>query len=585
MRMMYASIQFIVSAIFVTLAGADTLRLADGTVLENVFVRDDLMQFTVWDDASAIGCEPTRVVKLDEVSNPQTALTISRDPSVWQAPAALIDWQIITLELQPLPPSFVGMVELDENARPVPRYEPTKMLRDIGDEILERPTKALFGVRPHFWDGQKYNALMTLRNYGTVSAPPCPFAWYLNGRFLQRGAFQTSTQPGEKREALAKLIWREGYNVLESVLECEGEERNVTNNKLSIALWSRGFNLYVTKDRAEAWRTYRSPAGTHGLEGYIQWHLDAVNDLLDQSRYESAPYGSRTRVRLNRVIYADLIKENVPYIDGEPISWLDRRGYADAEGRLIWNETPQEVRSGQFEPGDGGPWAIEPRLSLPLLRSILWQLGLPDYRILAADSQPSHDPTHGILTDGSVRKLDELSVLHLNRSERRPSGYRGELYFGLPKSIVLRFSDQNGKPLSNIDVNLYQRGVVVKPGSQAATENGARYWPVKYSKLDDKSGRSKISSEPVIQARTNDQGEIELPNRSAAFVRTFTNYERQPNPFGEIDPLGWRGVFQIKLSNGSEYRITAADLALLWQRGEQERAVLELGGQLQGSSN
>jgi hypothetical protein len=43
-------------------ARADTLHLADGTVLENVFVRDDLQQFVVWDNLESIGRKPSRIV-------------------------------------------------------------------------------------------------------------------------------------------------------------------------------------------------------------------------------------------------------------------------------------------------------------------------------------------------------------------------------------------------------------------------------------------------------------------------------------------------------------------------------------------
>lgn len=569
---------------FAGMAVADTLKLADGTVLSNVYVRDDLRHFTVWGDAESIGDQPLRIVALDEVADPETALTIDRPASIWQRPVDLIDWQIVALQIQPLRPSFQGLIKLDEHARPIPDIDASPAIRDIGEELFTNPRKALARTaRLHYYDGQRMNVYLTLRNNGSEPAPPCVFAWYLNGRFLARGNFDNETAAGAARDAMMKLIWRDGYNVLDIVLESEGLERSAVNNTLVEPLWSRGFDVYVSKGRANAWRDFRSPAGTHGLEGYVQWHFDAVNALLEQSRYPEAPYGARCRARINRFVYADLVKDGVPRIDGEPVNLLSRLGFASAEGRLIWNETPEEVRTGRFIPGDGGPWSIDDHLSIDLLRQILWQLGLPDYAVLEPEKQDLLRPTStaaaGILTDDKARVLDELSILHLNRIEKLPRGYRGELYFGLPQTLILRCLDGDGDPLANADVVAYQRGVQVDTAAEPVTTAAGVYWPVTYSPLGDITARKTFSAQPVMHCKTDAAGECELPNRPAALVKTLTRYERKANSFGEVDPLGLRGALRVEVTHAGQthrFHVSVADAALVWQRGVQERGVLEL---------
>jgi hypothetical protein len=479
--------------------------------------------------------------------------------------------------------SLQGMIQLDEHARPIPVLEPSKFFKDIGDQIYKTPRKAFPRFRSHYFDGQRLRMYFTARNNGYAATQSCSYAWYLNGRFLQRSNFRGVTEPGETRETFIKLIWREGYNVIDAVLESKEPELSWENNTLSEELWSRGYNVFVTRDRAAAWHNFRSPAGVTGLEGYIQWHFDVVNLLLENSQYPDAPYGSRCRVRINRFVYADLVKDDIPRIDGEPVSLLSELGYADADGRLIWNESPTEVRTGRFTPGHGGSWEIDDRLSINLLRQILWQLGLPDFRVIdVADEnwlRPANTQTTGLMTDDQARVLDELSILHLNTIEKLPRGYRGELYFGQPETLVLRCLGADGEPLNGASVNLYQRGVQAMTDQVPVAAGDSQYWPVHYAGLDDEAARAAFSNQPVIQGTTNNAGELILPNRPAAYVRTLTLYERKDNPFGEIDPLGWRGVFHVEVNDDTgttHFQITAADAALLWQRGDKERGVLEL---------
>ena len=72
-------------------------------------------------------------------------------------------------------------------------------------------------------------------------------------------------------------------------------------------MWAFSYFYVVSSKRAEYWHQSRTACATFSFEDYYRWHIDMMNLLFENSKYPSAPEGIIARVRLDRIIYLDMV--------------------------------------------------------------------------------------------------------------------------------------------------------------------------------------------------------------------------------------------------------------------------------------
>ncbi|BCW94818.1 MAG: fibronectin type III domain-containing protein [Fimbriimonadales bacterium] len=549
-------------------AGADRLVLHDGRVIENCYIRDEGVRLVVWKRLEDVGTDrwtiyPRRLVK---------EFQIERD-AAWDAKPNLPDLTITHIELNPKLAGLHGRVEYDQYGRP---RIAGGSLPDLGERAYMQPEAVVQGLKFQYTPGETLTMTAHVKNVGFADAAPFEYVWRVDDKEIARGRVTKRLKPQERIELQTRWQWQEGFHHVQFQILTNQREIATINNQITDPLWGFAFFYIVHKERVKVWNEFRNAYGTFAWEDYYRWHLEIMNLLFEQSVYPSAPEGIKARVRLDRIIYADDIDEAVR-------NRFSADGIAYDQGGWIFVSDEDRARTWKApEP----QWRNNTEWSLP--HELGHQLGLTDLYVLDYHGHENHRmPDNGDMLTHYYRGYktmmhwhgphlwSEVCAGYLNRTWNKPRGHFGDYYFALPAENFLQVVDVNGLPVAGARVEIFQRGVVVDTSQPPQQQAGVRFYAV----VEDGNFGHPVSSDPVIVGETDAQGLLRLPNRPVQEVRTLNGYHRRPNPFGNINVVGQRGLLLVRITQHDRpcyYWLEITDFLIAYLRGHTERYTLTL---------
>jgi len=563
----------------------DTLELADGTVLENCYVRDEGTHFVVWESLDKVGTPAYKIVPRSQAAPKHPNPKIER-AEAWDAKPQLPDLSVTFIEMNPKLAGLHGCVRYEGKTN-APWLGGAPVL-DKRIQELEAQGKSKFlypeyiaqDLKFKYEPGETITFTAHVKNLGFATARPFQYRWLIDGKEVTRGSCNESLKELEEATFDHKYRWQAGRHTVGFEVGVNQKEIATINNKVTDAMWAFSYFYIVSPGRCVAWHQNRTAYGTFSWEDFYRWHLDIMNQLFAASVYPSSPNGIEARVRLDRIVYLDDINPNT--IRKANVA-EDGIGYH--QGGWIWNNNDEEKRTGVFVQTDHR-WRNQTEWSLP--HELGHQLGLVDYYALDYGGHEDHVwPDNGekichfqnhpavMMHWHGPQPFNEISAMYLNMTWNRPRGHFGDHYFAMPKENFLRIVDVNGRPVPNARVELYQRGAEVDPNAKPHTDQGVLW----YELIEDGNFGKPVSKDPVIVGQTDKDGLLRLPNRKALEVRTLNGYHRTANPFGNINVVGGRGLMLIKVIKDDEpawFWLEAIDLTLAWYTGQKDKYTIVL---------
>lgn len=542
---------------------ADIIVFRNGVTLSNCFARDEGIRYLVWKTFANVGQTPRIVPRSHVVS-----YTHLRDDS-WDAKPALPDLTVTFIEITPKLPGLHGVVHYDHLGRP--RITDAPALSNIGDRAYLHPEEVVAHLRFTYLPGELITLSAHVKNVGFRPSAPFVYTWLLDHRPIARGRYNVPLRELEETSFALSVPWPTGFHTITFSVQHSTPEIAVHNNVASDPLWAAPLTYVVSKGRVKAWHQFRSAAGTFCFEDYYRWHIDLMNTLFAASVYPSAPSGILYRVRLDRIVYADDVEEAVK-------SLVAPDGLRYDQGGWVWHDSPEERKSHTYIQTDR-QWRTSTEWSLP--HELGHQLGLTDWYALDYAGSTNHImPDNGepisyyfrhpvtMMHSHGPQPFSEADAAYLNATLGKPRGYFGDHYFAIPRQTALRVLDINSRPLNGATVEIFQRGVIIETNASPVSLGQVSWQPV----VEDGVFDHPVSSSPVIWGVTDQHGLFPLPNRPAAEVRTLNGFHRLPNPFGNINVVGGRGLFLIKISHKPDphpayFWLTIYDFCVAWFRG------------------
>ena len=550
-------------------ASADTIELTDGTVLNGCFVRDEGIRYLVWEKMADVG-GPAKAIPRSQVKQ----LKIQRD-AAWDAHPDLPDLSVTFIEMDPKRAGLHGHVDYDSYGRPSLRG--AKGLLDLGDRTVMAPEEAAKNVKLKYAPGEEVTLTAHVRNVGFKEAKPFQFVWLIDDKEVAKGDCAKSLKEMEETSFALKYKWEDGFHTATFRVVTDQPEISANNNEAKDPLWGWGFWFYVTNGRCDAWHQVRSAAGTFCWEDYYRWHVELMNTLFEASVFPAAPKGIIARVRLDRVIYTDdldqALKSHENPADGlsyQQGTWIWRN---DEDKNKKWVEPDKNWRNGT-------EWSLPHELG--------HQLGITDWYFLDYEGTKdhvwpdtgekiSHFQTHPdtMMHWHGPNVYSEVDAGYLNLTWDKPRGHFGDYYFALPAECFLQVQDVNGLGLPGAKVEIFQRGTEVDPKGEPGEQQGVRFFPA----IEDGNFNRPVSKAPVIVGTTDEFGMMRLPNRPVKEVVTLNGYHRRPNPFGNINVVGERGIMLVKVTQDDRptwYWLEIYNFNVAWFRGQKDKFVTVL---------
>jgi hypothetical protein len=554
--------------LLLTGAHADRLVLHDGSVIENCYIRDEGVRLIVWERLEDVGTDrwkiyPRRLVK---------EFTIERDDA-WDAKPNLPDLTVTHIELNPKLAGLHGRVDYDPYGRP---KIVVGSLPDLGERAYMEPEAVVQGLKFQYTPGETLTMTAHVKNVGFADAAPFEYVWLIDDKEIARGRVTKRLKPQERIELQTRWQWQDGFHHVSFRIRANQREIATINNQITDPLWGFAFFYIVHKERVKVWNEFRNAYGTFAWEDYYRWHLDIMNLLFEQSVFPSAPEGIKARVRLDRIIYADDMDEAIR-------NRFSADGIAYDQGGWIFISDEDRNRDWKApEP----QWRNNTEWSLP--HELGHQLGLTDLYALDYHGHENHRmPDNGDMLTHYYRGYktmmhwhgphlwSEVCAGYLNQTWNKPRGHFGDYYFALPAENFLQIVDVNGLPVAGATVEIFQRGVVVDKNQPPQQQAGVTFYAV----VEDGNFGHPVSSDPVIVGATDAQGLLRLPNRPVQEVRTLNGYHRRPNPFGNINVVGQRGLLLVRVTKHDRpcyYWLEIADFLIAYLRGHKERFTITL---------
>lgn len=566
-------------ALLPLMAGADTLELANGTVVRDCFVRDEGTRVLVWTSMDQVGGPAT------EYPRSQVKEFKIQRTDAWDAKPNLPDLSVTYIEMTPKLAGLHGRVDYDTTGRP--KIMAGGAIIDIKDRGYSAPEEAVKNLKLAYKVGEAITLTAHVKNVGFAPASPFEYEWLIDGASQEKGRHGKQVPEMVGVDFKFRWKWQAGEHTVTFRIKPGEKEIATLNDEATDPLWGWGLTYIVSKGRVKAWHDIRTASGTFCFEDYYRWHIDIMNRLFAASVYPSAPNGIRARVRLDRIIYADNVDQSVR----EQTTPQDPVRYD--QGGWTWTDSPEELQGkwGQVN----REWRCATEWSLP--HELGHQLGLvdhyatdyagtDDHKMADNGDKVTHFQRHPVamMHWHGPQVYNEADAGYLNTTWNKPRGYFGDYYFALPADISVRVLDVNGNAIPAARVEVFQRGVAIDPKGTGGSDGAAKWAPV----LEDGNFERPIGNEPVITGETDAGGLLRLANRPVTPVKTLNGFERRPNPFGNINVVGGRGLLLVRVTvKGRQfhYFIEAFDMNVAWFRGEKEASIVTLNVPLGGAGS
>jgi len=384
------------------------------------------------------------------------------------------------------------------------------------------------------------------------------YVWTMDSVDVARGEVPT-LQPREKTQFTWQWAWDPEDHDLTFRVTPGGEDYCDRNNALTIRTNALMLKHMIERGAITRIETKYNMMGSRSCEDYLQGQIWYMNQLFEKSTYPFAPNGITQRVMLGVIEYVDdghcVSLGAGPYRVGElDFSADGGRGVTAYDDPWHSGSAMNEFLNYAGRPD--GAW----------LHELGHQIGVIDDYQLITEPEDNHVngvgfnydyDYRGIMGGGNIRPhrnpgqlysyYSPSDVMGLNVTKSKRRGYFGEYLYCIPKNNTLLIKDEEGQPVANAEIKLYQ------------TE------------------RRVIDAIPEHEGRTDANGRFVLKNRKAEHHTTETGCTLRDNPFGPIDVVGRNAVFLIVVKQGDveQYSfITVPDFNIACYTGHTERAEL-----------
>ena len=539
---------------------ADTLILKDGTVLSNCYVRDEGVQFSLWRTFEKVG-EIPELLPASAVKS----YNLDRSDSRWDKHPELSDLSVTFIEMNPKLPSLHGNVDYNELGMPIVKSTP-KGFKSIGERAAMHPEEVVADVKFQYDPGQLITLTAHVRNIGFTSAKPFDYTWKMDGKIIKKGTY--SSDLSEMQEALFpyQFAWKPGFHEVSFEISTDQKEIAVNNNAIIDPLWGYSYTFYADNGRIAAWHQVRNAGGTFSFEDYYRFHIDMMNNLFKNSVFPASPSGIIARVRLDRVVYTDDIKQYEERFSSD--------GLLHEQGAWKWVDTQDDTR--KYEPPNkesrnSTEWSLPHELGHQL-GSVDWYTfdcaGSTNHVMADTGENATHFMRHpaNMMHSHGPQPFSEVDAGYFNMTLGKPRGYYADYIFAVPLSNYIHLIDVNGYPVKNAKIEVFQRGVSIDKKKKPVSANGTTWYPI----LETGEFGYNIDKDPVITGSTDNNGTMLLPNRDVDEVKTLNGFYRRPNPLGNMNVVGQRGILLIKVTAFDRplyYFLENYDFNTAWFRG------------------
>lgn len=390
-----------------------------------------------------------------------------------------------------------------------------------------------------------------LMNKGATTSPAFTYHWLIDGAVVASGT-HPALDPGVESTITYPWVWAhrlEGERLLDDhTVQVSLDPDNLisesyeTNNQLTDHTNALSLQLAITPEMYQRYNSSWHPAGPFSTENWLQRQIAAMNQALANSIYPLTPYGTTERVRINEIKITDAKPINDGTNDG---GWFITDDY--------------RVTSGYYDEATDIDWGLIHELSHQIGLIDLYNLNISSNnvqvlnRLGGSPNMSFRWPRPGLMFGGDTAPYNDPhlysshSAVGLATHQGFRRGFYGEYQYDLPQQTYLRLLDSQGQPVSEAQVELYQR-------------TGPWDW----------AWELVLDNTPEISGLTDSTGRLPLTNRSAqGGTTTATGHTLRDNPFGVVDVVGKQNRFLVKLSRDTHEEfvwldITAFNLAY-WQ--------------------
>ena len=447
-----------------------------------------------------------------------------------------------------------------------------KKFRGVDVGILKEPEFVDVPKNPKPGDMIQYAAV--IKNHGKEPISGFHFRWNVNDSIKKTGTVNRVLNSQDEWRIYFSYPAPENLKdhrdefITLRVEPIGKEKENKNNNERTIFTKGRALGIHCDETSRKFYLEYYNAYGTYSFEDWIQFQVQYWNQIyFAKSRFkDSNPDAVLPRVRIQRISF---FRDNVlagavhiafdardPRYDGmwgwdfatakkEDLNnpnWFFRKTLRMCEPSLIHELSHQcfglidiywmtMEAAKNADTGEGGKVKLhDPRNPKKYLTGIgYW----PAAGGLMGGGDTRYSPSHE-----STPLYSEHSVYGLNANAPYRGGFFGDYLYGLQTNVILKVTDENGKPVTGAEIKAWQ--------STYFTGDGIIN--------DDKE---------VFQGTLNKKGEFTLPNQTILEdepYTTLTGHTLRDNPFGRIHVCGFNGniLFQLKYKGQYYYHMLMA---------------------------
>lgn len=351
-------------------------------------------------------------------------------------------------------------------------------------------------------------------------------------------------------------------------------EQTLNNNQLTIGSHDLTISYWVETGQYNAFNALLNSVGSYSFEDWMQLHIATLNQRLKQAVYPNVPNGITDQVHIDKFVVADEMDgPNTPRGTDPDLYLIDGR----------WQSTDNDQTNARGQNGFYQQYANQyvSTIDWGLIHELTHQLGAIDLYMMNIPEAPPNNglqmndvngalvtrsrfPYNGLnfpnydlmgggdispYTDHTMYSFHTAAGLQSNAGFRR--GFYGEYLFDTPDNTSVQILDINGQPVSNAQVDMFQRD----PHTEI------------FDNIPEQSGI------------TDANGILALTNRPAPSVTTITGHTQKSNPFGQIYVAGNGDMMAtrvIKDGQDGYAFFLLHDLNVAYWQGQKQNAIIPL---------
>lgn len=402
-------------------------------------------------------------------------------------------------------------------------------------------------------EGERVRYLVHVRNEGFAASDPTDLVCTIDGEVVKQVTLE-AMKPKSETIVEVPWAWQNGAHEFVAKVDTAPKLDEITrkNNYLTFTTNAYTLHAFVEKGCAKRVSEVTNRLESFSFEDWLRSStVDHMNTMMRESTYDFAPEGTRARVRIDRIVYVDDVKN------------------------VSVEEYPHDSRDGSWNYPEGS-WIEYCNLAntymWALCHELTHQLGIiDDYQLdlggagNKANGKPFGQHDGGSMGGGRTygrggTHYADMDIAGYEATYGHRRGYFGEYLYNIPDRNTVQLLIEK-QPVRNVEVAVHQKK-----------------WDE--GKGRDTTGNGTVPAKPVMTGKTDDQGRYEFENRLVLKeFTTDTGCTLKPNPFGHIDVVGRNGLLMLRANVNDKWYYGFMDIGLFnveYARGHMERGTYRL---------